>query len=48
MAKLITTGTQDFKKFREKKMFYVDKTKQIYDLVKSENIFFFLSRPRRF
>ncbi len=48
MWKLITTWTQDFKKFRERKMFYVDKTKQVYDLVKSENIFFFLSRPRRF
>ncbi|MDQ7010146.1 MAG: AAA family ATPase [Candidatus Gracilibacteria bacterium] len=48
MAKKITTGTQDFKKFREEKMFYVDKTKQIHNLIKSKNAYYFLSRPRRF
>jgi len=48
MTKKITTWIQDFKKFREEGMFYVDKTKQIYDLIESRNAYFFLSRPRRF
>ena len=41
MTKLITTGIQDFKKFRGEWMFYVDKTKQINDLIKSKNAYFF-------
>jgi len=48
MQKNITTWTQDFKKFREEEMFYVDKTKQVYNLIKSKNAYFFLSKPRRF
>ncbi|MDQ7009597.1 MAG: AAA family ATPase [Candidatus Gracilibacteria bacterium] len=41
MAKLITTGIQDFKKFREEGMFYVDKTKQMHNLIKSKNAYYF-------
>ena len=40
-------GIQDFKKLREDGYLYVDKTKQIYELI-SSGAYFFLSRPRRF
>jgi len=48
MQKKITTWTQDFREFIERWSFYVDKTKQVNNLIKSENKYFFLSRPRRF
>jgi hypothetical protein len=40
-------GIQDFRKLREGKYLYVDKTEAIYDLIKSGQ-YYFLSRPRRF
>ncbi|MDR2775153.1 MAG: AAA family ATPase, partial [Tannerella sp.] len=40
-------GIQSFEKLREGKYLYVDKTKEIYQLITSGNAFF-LSRPRRF
>ncbi|MDR0621314.1 MAG: AAA family ATPase, partial [Deltaproteobacteria bacterium] len=38
---------QPFDKIREKDLLYVDKTKYLYDIVRTEGCFF-LSRPRRF
>ncbi|PIY12168.1 MAG: AAA family ATPase [Flexibacter sp. CG_4_10_14_3_um_filter_32_15] len=40
-------GIQSFEKIRTGDYLYIDKTKQIYDLVNSAG-YFFLSRPRRF
>ncbi|MEN3042004.1 MAG: AAA family ATPase, partial [Fervidobacterium sp.] len=40
-------GISDFRKLIEKGCIYVDKTKYIYDMIKS-NEYVFLSRPRRF
>ena len=40
-------GIQTFSKIREDNYAYVDKTKDIYDLV-DRGIYYFLSRPRRF
>ncbi len=40
-------GIQDFKEIREKGFVYIDKTKQIFDVLNSGK-YFFLSRPRRF
>jgi hypothetical protein len=40
-------GIQSFRKIREEGYVYVDKTRQIYDLMGHGN-YFFLSRPRRF
>lgn len=40
-------GEQFFPRLREEKMIYVDKTRQIYDLMNVSS-FVFLSRPRRF
>jgi len=48
MAKKITTGTQDFRELIEEWSFYVDKTKQLYNLLNNYWRYFFLSRPRRF
>ncbi|MDR0620482.1 MAG: AAA family ATPase, partial [Deltaproteobacteria bacterium] len=38
---------QTFRKIRKNDLLYVDKTKYLYDIVKTEGCFF-LSRPRRF
>ncbi|KZX10321.1 ATP-binding protein [Methanobrevibacter filiformis] len=45
--KKICLGTQTFKFLRENDFLYVDKTKEIYNLLNNEKIVF-LSRPRRF
>ncbi|MDE6342594.1 MAG: AAA family ATPase, partial [Muribaculaceae bacterium] len=41
-------GQQDFKTLREGKCLYIDKTQFIDKIVKSQNRYFFLARPRRF
>jgi Predicted AAA-ATPase len=40
-------GIQNFQKLREGNFLYVDKTEQIYKVVKRSG-YYFLSRPRRF
>ncbi len=40
-------GTQDFEKLRTSNMVYVDKTREIYELVATGDTYFF-ARPRRF
>ncbi|MDR2545804.1 MAG: AAA family ATPase [Methanobrevibacter sp.] len=45
--KRICVGTQTFQFLRENNYSYVDKTKEIHDLIHNEKIVF-LSRPRRF
>ncbi len=40
-------GIQDFRKIREEGFVYIDKTEQIFNLLKNGD-YFFLSRPRRF
>ncbi len=47
MKKLLPVGIQTFRKIREENYLYVDKTKQIYDLITTGTTYF-LSRPRRF
>ncbi|MGL5893946.1 MAG: AAA family ATPase, partial [Bacteroidales bacterium] len=42
------TSNYDFAYLIEEGMLYVDKTDYLYQLVKSKNNTFFLSRPRRF
>ncbi|MDR2709263.1 MAG: AAA family ATPase, partial [Elusimicrobiota bacterium] len=43
----LPVGIQEFKDLREEQYLYVDKTKQIYDLINRGSLWF-LSRPRRF
>ena len=43
----LSLGTQDFKRLREDKMLYVDKTEYIYHLI-TNTLAVFLPRPRRF
>ena len=45
--KELPVGIQSFRKLREADLLYVDKTEEIYRLVKKGN-YFFLARPRRF
>ncbi|MEM8524838.1 MAG: ATP-binding protein [Bacteroidota bacterium] len=45
--KHLPTGKQNFKEIREKDLVYVDKTRQMYNLLQSGSLYF-LSRPRRF
>ncbi len=40
-------GIQDFRELRKRGYLYVDKTKEIYDLIETGK-YYFLSRPRRF
>ncbi len=47
MKKLLPIGIQTFRKIREEDYLYVDKTRQIYDLITTGTAYF-LSRPRRF
>ena len=47
MSKLYPIGIQDFEEIRKGGYCYVDKTEQIYRLVKTGK-YYFLSRPRRF
>ncbi|MFM7458803.1 MAG: AAA family ATPase, partial [bacterium] len=41
-------GVQTFREMIESKFLYVDKTREIYDLVSKPKAAYFLSRPRRF
>ncbi|HEW91914.1 MAG TPA: AAA family ATPase, partial [Thermotogaceae bacterium] len=45
--KKLPLGKSDFKDIIQNNFVYVDKTKYIYDLIESGDIYF-LSRPRRF
>ncbi|MDR3223665.1 MAG: AAA family ATPase, partial [Methanobrevibacter sp.] len=47
MLRKLPIGRQDFRLIRENNYLYVDKTKYIYELIESGDIYF-LSRPRRF
>ena len=46
--KFLPLGIQDFEDMIEGNFVYVDKTKDIYELIRSPKAFYFLSRPRRF
>ncbi|MBC8181734.1 ATP-binding protein [candidate division KSB1 bacterium] len=46
--KFLPLGIQDFEDMIERNFVYVDKTKDIYKLLRSPKAFYFLSRPRRF
>ena len=46
--KKLPLGIQTFERIREENYLYIDKTKEAYELIESGNIFYFLSRPRRF
>jgi hypothetical protein len=46
--KKLPLGDQAFSKLIDRNLLYADKTRHIYDLIKSEMKNFFLSRPRRF
>lgn len=48
MLKNLPLGIQDFEDLRANNYVYVDKTKLIYNLIKTPRGFYFLSRPRRF
>ena len=41
-------GQQDFKQLRERGAVYVDKTQYIEKIIKGDNQYYFLARPRRF
>ena len=45
--KRLPIGKQDFAAIRKQNLLYVDKTKQIYELINQADLYF-LSRPRRF
>jgi len=45
---LLSTGQQEFAEIKNKKQIYVDKTPFIYQILQSQQVFFFLARPRRF
>ncbi|MDX2306445.1 MAG: AAA family ATPase [Microscillaceae bacterium] len=45
--KKLSTGVQDFEKIRKNNMIYVDKTRQILDLIR-DGLYIFFARPRRF
>ena len=47
MLKRLPTGESSFEKIRAGDQLYVDKTRQLYELLCSGD-YFFLSRPRRF
>ncbi|MEM9884786.1 MAG: AAA family ATPase [Bacteroidota bacterium] len=46
--KYLPIGIQNFKNIVSEDFVYVDKTKQIYELIKMPRSLYFLSRPRRF
>ncbi|MBC8185891.1 ATP-binding protein [candidate division KSB1 bacterium] len=46
--KFLPLGIQDFQDMIERNFIYVDKTKDIHELVRAPKAFYFLSRPRRF
>ncbi|MEM9885269.1 MAG: AAA family ATPase [Bacteroidota bacterium] len=43
----LPVGRQSFKEIQEEDLLYVDKTRQVYDIIKKGKLYF-LSRPRRF
>ena len=43
----LPVGRQNFKGIIEENLLYVDKTRQMYEIIRNGNLFF-LSRPRRF
>lgn len=43
----LPTGKQNFKDIRQRDLIYVDKTRQMYELIQNGSLYF-LSRPRRF
>ncbi|MEM9886569.1 MAG: ATP-binding protein [Bacteroidota bacterium] len=45
--KILPTGRQNFRGIRKENLIYVDKTKQMYNIIQNGNLYF-LSRPRRF
>jgi hypothetical protein len=47
MLKRLPSGESSFEKIRARNQLYVDKTRQLYELLASGD-YFFLSRPRRF
>jgi hypothetical protein len=48
MMKKLPIGIQTFSRLIEEDYIYIDKTKEVYELIKSGAIYYFLSRPRRF
>ena len=46
--KLYPLGIQTFERIRTEDRFYVDKTEYIYNMVHTNGVYVFLSRPRRF
>ncbi|MDR2141015.1 MAG: AAA family ATPase, partial [Deltaproteobacteria bacterium] len=46
--KKLPLGNQSFGRIIDRNLLYADKTRYIYNLVKSEDRNYFLSRPRRF
>ena len=46
--KFLPLGIQDFEDMMQRNFVYVDKTKYIYELLRSPKAFYFMSRPRRF
>ncbi|MGI5066305.1 AAA family ATPase, partial [Treponema putidum] len=47
LSRKIPIGIQSFEKMRNDKYLYIDKTKYVYNLVRTSSPYF-LSRPRRF
>lgn len=45
--KKLPIGIQSFSELRKKDFLYIDKTKEIYELISGSKVYF-LSRPRRF
>lgn len=46
--KKLPLGIQTFRKMIEEDFLYIDKTKEIYNLISGDSQYYFLSRPRRF
>ena len=48
ITRSFAVGVQEFDRIRERKAPYIDKTKYVWQMVSSNAVNFFLSRPRRF
>lgn len=46
--KNLPLGIQTFKDIIDSNKLYIDKTEEIYNLLETDDKYFFLSRPRRF
>jgi len=46
--KKLPIGIQTFERIIKDNYLYIDKTKEAYELISTQGVFFFLSRPRRF